>query len=250
MADIEREVFGVFNKKYQDMGDGTHAEVVAIGGTIPVSGGITQAEVEAALQAAPVPVAIGGTVPVSGGLTQAEVEAALQAAPVPVDGAVEAELTAGETHIGQVGGESITTLGIPTLAVAGLYASGDALGGIMEFGGVGRYTGQCAVLKNLDIVDLTTQEFDIELWLFDRAFTPATDNDPFSVSDEDLAHWVCTITTVNGDWFVSANQSVASVEVSKVVNPNDTSLFGQFVVRGAATYSDGDLIARLSAMQD
>ena len=48
MADIEREVFGVFNKKYQDMGDGSHAEVVAIGGTVPVSGGFSNTDLRAA----------------------------------------------------------------------------------------------------------------------------------------------------------------------------------------------------------
>lgn len=31
MADILREVFGLFDKRYKDMGDGTHAEVLAIG---------------------------------------------------------------------------------------------------------------------------------------------------------------------------------------------------------------------------
>lgn len=34
MADILREVFGIFQKRYRDMGDGTHAEVVAIGGAV------------------------------------------------------------------------------------------------------------------------------------------------------------------------------------------------------------------------
>ena len=48
MADILREIFGLFNKRYRDMGDGTHAEVVAIGGTIPVSGGLTNTELRAA----------------------------------------------------------------------------------------------------------------------------------------------------------------------------------------------------------
>lgn len=31
MADILREVFGVFNKRFKDMGDGSHAEVVDAG---------------------------------------------------------------------------------------------------------------------------------------------------------------------------------------------------------------------------
>jgi len=37
MADILREVFGQFSKRFRDMGDGTHAEVVAIGDEIAVS---------------------------------------------------------------------------------------------------------------------------------------------------------------------------------------------------------------------
>ena len=32
MADILREVFGIFDKRYRDMGDGSYAETVAIGG--------------------------------------------------------------------------------------------------------------------------------------------------------------------------------------------------------------------------
>lgn len=32
MADITREVTGIFSKKFKDMGDGTHAEVVYVGG--------------------------------------------------------------------------------------------------------------------------------------------------------------------------------------------------------------------------
>jgi hypothetical protein len=36
MVDITREVFGIFNKVYRDMGDGTHAEVIAIGGTVEI----------------------------------------------------------------------------------------------------------------------------------------------------------------------------------------------------------------------
>ena len=41
MADFLGEVFGVIRKRYKDMGDGTHAEVVAVGGSgspLPVGG--------------------------------------------------------------------------------------------------------------------------------------------------------------------------------------------------------------------
>jgi hypothetical protein len=38
MSDILREVAGIFSKKFRDMGDGSHAEVVSIGGSVPVIG--------------------------------------------------------------------------------------------------------------------------------------------------------------------------------------------------------------------
>lgn len=65
MADILREVFGLFNKRYRDMGDGTHAEVVAIGGEVTldmpetpldVIGPLTNTE----LRATAVAVTVGG----------------------------------------------------------------------------------------------------------------------------------------------------------------------------------------------
>ena len=38
MADILREVFGIFSKRYRDMGDGTHAEVIALSGGVELTG--------------------------------------------------------------------------------------------------------------------------------------------------------------------------------------------------------------------
>ena len=52
MADINisqgQSVPQDMHTKYEDMGDGTHALVVSVGGTIPVSGGLTDAELRAA----------------------------------------------------------------------------------------------------------------------------------------------------------------------------------------------------------
>jgi len=159
-------------------------------------------------------------------------------------------LSASELHIGQVGGESDQSAVAPVLAVAGAYVAGDAVGGIMEFTQVARVDGLGAILKSLEIIALTTDKPTLELWLFDRAFTPATDNDPFSVSDADIQNVVCVITTSNGDFFTTADQAVASIEVSKRIKPLATSLFGQLVTRTSVTYTDADLMVKLSYLQD
>jgi len=64
MADINisqgQSVPQDMHTKYEDMGDGTHALVVSVGGTIPVSGGLTDAQIRAT------------PLPVSGPATNAE----------------------------------------------------------------------------------------------------------------------------------------------------------------------------------
>jgi len=96
MADINisqgESVPMTMHTKYEDMGDGTHALVVSVGGTITVIGGLTDAQ----LRATPVPVSgpltdtelravavpISGTVAATGPLTDVE----LRAVAVPVSG--------------------------------------------------------------------------------------------------------------------------------------------------------------------
>lgn len=171
---------------------------------------------------------------------------------VDADGnlSVASTATASELHIGQVGGESDMSLSAPTLEVAGAYSAGDAVGGIIEFTNVARVAGEGSVLKNLLIIDYAKQDAELELWLFDRTFTPATDNDAWDPSDADLAFLVAVISTADGSYFDATDNSVADVEASKRVEPLSTSLFGQLVTRGTPTYSDGDLALKLSYLQD
>ena len=156
----------------------------------------------------------------------------------------------GKLSIGSLDSDGRTSPAIPTVLAGGAYVSGDAVGSIITFTNVAAEAGKGAVLKNLEILTLNTTGPALELWLFDRPFTPATDNDAFAVSDADLAYLVCVITTNNGDWFKDTSHAVASVEVSKRVIPFATSLYGQLVTRAGVTYAVGSIIVKLSCLRE
>lgn len=63
MADILREVMGQFQKRFRDMGDDTHAEVVALG----AADGVDIGDVDVASVALPAAIYAGQTVVVSAG---------------------------------------------------------------------------------------------------------------------------------------------------------------------------------------
>jgi len=109
--------------------------------------------------------------------------------PLPIN---IAAVGAGTIAVNVVGASSMATA-TPILLGGGAYASGDALGGIMEFTQVSRVAGFGVVLTNLIITDLTVQapRPTIELWLFDRPFTATPDNDPWGPADPQLPSCYC-----------------------------------------------------------
>jgi len=161
------------------------------------------------------------------------------------------DLTASELHIGQIGGEGITIPQTPTISAAGIYAAGDAVGGLLTFANAGRVSGGGGVIKNMIIVDDDSEKGSLELWLFNQTFTPTADNAEFTVTDADLENCIGVITTVNGDWFSAADNSVADVEVSKRYDLTGTSMFGQLVTRGTQEYTAvTDLTVKIALLRD
>lgn len=120
MADILRRVFGLLNECWRDMGDGTHARVFSIGGTVPTSGGLTDLQ----LRARPVEAELTAGAAHIGEVTADQGAAGAEAWPV------EAELIAGAAHIGEVGTWANVvqaTLTRPVEAPAVQYTANDAV---------------------------------------------------------------------------------------------------------------------------
>ena len=130
MADINisqgESVPMTMHTKYEDMGDGTHALVISVGGTITVTGGLTDAQ----LRATPVPV--------SGPLTDAEVRATaldvdVETLPKPVGAPIVGQVAVGVTGTAIVIG---TTLVLPGGTVIVSAHSGNAAAGTVGGSGV------------------------------------------------------------------------------------------------------------------
>ena len=160
-------------------------------------------------------------------------------------------MAAGETHIGQVGGEGITIAVTPTVSASSIYAAGDCVGGSMTFANAARVSGLGGVIKNMLIDDDAGQDDELELWLFSEAFTAPGDNAPWAATEADLHNLVAIITTTDGAYFSAGTPSTARVEVSQRYDLAATSMFGQLVTRGTPTYvATDDITCILGLLRD
>ena len=163
-------------------------------------------------------------------------------------------LSAGETHIGQVGGEGITITVNPVLTVAGAYIANDFVGTsatALIFANAARVAGGSGIIKSAVLIDAALQSIACELWLFDTAVTPPADNAAWTISDADAA--TCIGVIPFSSYYASALNSVSNgvvpnggIEFSAIA----TTIWGCLVTRGTPTYASLDLTVRLNIMLD
>ena len=159
-------------------------------------------------------------------------------------------IAAGETHVGQVGGEGITIALIPTVTV-GAYSAGDAVGGLLTFPNAGRASAMGSVLTDVLIVDDAGQDAELELWLFNATFTAIADNDAWAPSEADLEKCIAVVSTVDGTWRAAGTPSVINIECTRRIDIPGTSRFGQLVTRGTPTYAAvDDVTVKIKLLQD
>jgi len=150
-----------------------------------------------------------------------------------------ASIAAGETHIGQIGGEGITIQQTPTVT-AGAYSAGDAVGGLLTFANAARVSTLGGVIKNVLIIDDAGQDAEMELWLFDVTFTAMADNAAWAPSQADLRNLICVVPSSDGAWYAAGTPSACDVECARRYDLEGTSMFGQLVTRGTPTFAATD----------
>jgi len=137
----------------------------------------------------------------------------------------------------------------PTISTS-IYATGDAVGGLMTFSNAARVPGGTITINSAVIIDLDKELAPLEIVLFDRTFTATSDNATFDPTDADLANCIGVIKV--GDYASFNDNAVAvrtGIGLSAKLNGND--LFGQLVVRSGPTYaSTSDIIVILEIIQD
>jgi hypothetical protein len=138
----------------------------------------------------------------------------------------------------------------PTISASAAYTSGDAIGGLLTFANVARFSGGGARLKQVLIVDKDAARAPLDLVLFDRTFTNTADNAAFDPTDADLANVVAVVPI--GTYANFNDKALGySLQLDLPLLLNGTSLFGQLVMRGEPTYTTTSaLIVILSILQE
>jgi len=163
-----------------------------------------------------------------------------------------ASITAGETHIGEVGGRCTTISVTPTLTVAGAYTAGEFVGTsatALVFANAVRVSAGSGIIESAVLVDYALQSVACELWLFDTAVTPPADNAAWTITDAHSA--TCIGVIPFSTYYASALNSVSSEKgLGIAFKAIATTIWGALVTRGTPTYASGDVTVRLSIMQD
>lgn len=162
----------------------------------------------------------------------------------------------GEPYLGLVGSDVFEVSVTPTIT-AGAYTAGDALGGLLTFGGVVRAAGGGGEIVRVTIIDNAVQSAPIDLVLFNRTFTPTADNAAFDPSDGDLQNCLGYIGIANTD-YAEFNDNCVAVKASGLQMPfpyrlasGGNALFGQLVIRNGDTFAaTTDITVRLAVRRD
>ena len=132
----------------------------------------------------------------------------------------------------------------PAISAAGIYAAGDALGGLMTFANAALAAGGSGTITNVVVIDEDQERAPIDIVFFNQTFGATADNSPFDPTDADLANNIGYVDVAATDYANFVDNSVAA-KASGLWMPFDyvlvgTSLFAQAVVRSAPTYTAVD----------
>ena len=131
------------------------------------------------------------------------------------------------------------------------YASGDQVGGVMEFANAARLAGTGGRIESVVIHDKDNERAELELHLFTQTVAVAADNAVASVSDADVMHHLGYVPIYIGNYSILTASAVAVVTPGLPYVCAATSLFGTIIIRQAATYAAvGDLTVSLIVVRD
>lgn len=137
----------------------------------------------------------------------------------------------------------------PTITAAGIYAAGDALGGMLTFAEAAAFPGGSGQIVKVVVVDDDRELAPVDIVFFDQQFTPTADNAPFDPSDADMQNCIGFVSVAATDYSAFVDNAVASkcsglqMPFGFRVDDSTRNLYAQLVVRGTPTYAAVDDIA-------
>jgi hypothetical protein len=142
----------------------------------------------------------------------------------------------------------LQSAGLTTATTA--YTAGDQLGTILTFTSAVRQAGATGVIQSATLLDQAAVVGAVDLYLFDRTVTLASDNAAAAFSDADMlfCQGIISFPAPQG----GTGNSIATVVSGLGVACNVTSLFGALVTRSGHTFFGAvtNLAVTLHILQD
>jgi hypothetical protein len=163
------------------------------------------------------------------------------------------EIAAGETHVGEVGGNTIIVTVVPTIT-AGAYSAGEIVGGELTLTNAMRKVSGTGVLHSLTLFDADNEGAAMEVMLFDANPTGTyTDNNTPTWNAADEAKFLGKVSIATGDYItVNAMKMVCKTGIGLAVSANGSAdLYAVVIVPGTPTYgTTTDLTFRFGFLRD
>lgn len=144
----------------------------------------------------------------------------------------------------------------PTVSAASIYASGDAVGGLMTFSNALIKYSKSGLLQSVVVSDLAKQSAALSLILFKEnpSATTVTDNAALDIADADITKIIGSVPVAAADYVALNDSSVATVRnvgLGLSVDSEVSTLYGVLVTTGTPTYAAvSDITVNLFIRQD
>lgn len=189
---------------------------------------------------------------VAGTEMQVDVVAELPAGTNNIGDVDVATIAAGETHIGEVGGNTAVvalTFSLDTSA----YASGDVLADTQVLSACLRKDDGTAVLQSITLNDEDDQGQALDVIIFDSNVSLGTENAAASITDANARNILGVIAVEASDWIDLGGVKVANIRniglpVKGASGTDD--LYVGLVSRGTGTYTASGITARFGFLRD
>ncbi len=124
-----------------------------------------------------------------------------------------ATITAGETHVGEIGYSKLPVIVTPTIT-GGAYTALDVIGAIQTLTDAARESGGTVTLDTLIIRDLAIQDADITIFFFNQNPSNGTytDNIALDIHDTDMGFFVGAVRVLSSDYDDAADSSAATLK--------------------------------------
>jgi len=119
-----------------------------------------------------------------------------------------------------------------------VYASGDAIAVLQNFGGAVRSADQAGILKQLVLSDIDNQSSALDIVFYQEVVAGGVDNAAYAPSAAEIIESVGLVSVAGSDYVTIGSRSLATIDLTLDFQlDNSTALFFQVVSRGTPTYT-------------